>query len=220
MAYEHRTGRVNSGDVTLFYRVFGKPGATPILILHGSNFYNSVDWIEVASRARDRPRGGGARPPRLGQLDLEPEQGQFARCAARRHAGGDGRDEVAEGHRHGPFRRRPDHHLVRGQLPADDREADPGRQPDEPRGKRAHRQVGRQPALCLRVGRGGDGEAQVLQSAALLAGTASGPSSRWSKSRRASCSSAIPTAATASRSGRARHCRAGRCARCGKSLRW
>jgi len=27
MAYEHRTGRVNSGDVTLFYRVFGKPGA-------------------------------------------------------------------------------------------------------------------------------------------------------------------------------------------------
>ena len=25
MAYEHRTGHVNSGDVTLFYRVFGKP---------------------------------------------------------------------------------------------------------------------------------------------------------------------------------------------------
>jgi pimeloyl-ACP methyl ester carboxylesterase len=49
MAYEHRTGRVNSGDVTLFYRVFGKPGATPILILHGSNYYDSVDWIEVAS---------------------------------------------------------------------------------------------------------------------------------------------------------------------------
>jgi pimeloyl-ACP methyl ester carboxylesterase len=55
MAYEHRTGRVNSGDVTLFYRVFGKQGATPILILHGSNFYDSVDWIEVASAlATDR----------------------------------------------------------------------------------------------------------------------------------------------------------------------
>ena len=55
MAYEHRTGRVNSGDVTLFYRVFGKPGATPILILHGSNYYDSVDWIEVASAlATDR----------------------------------------------------------------------------------------------------------------------------------------------------------------------
>ena len=36
MAYEHRTARVNSGDVTLFYRIFGKAGATPILILHGS----------------------------------------------------------------------------------------------------------------------------------------------------------------------------------------
>lgn len=55
MAYEHRTARVNSGDVTLFYRIFGKPGATPILILHGSNYYDSVDWIEVASAlATDR----------------------------------------------------------------------------------------------------------------------------------------------------------------------
>jgi len=55
MANEHRTGRVNSGDVTLFYRVFGKRGATPILILHGSNYYDSVDWIEVASAlATDR----------------------------------------------------------------------------------------------------------------------------------------------------------------------
>jgi pimeloyl-ACP methyl ester carboxylesterase len=55
MAYEHRTGRVNSGDVSLFYRVFGKPGATPILILHGSNYYDSVDWIEVAAAlATDR----------------------------------------------------------------------------------------------------------------------------------------------------------------------
>ena len=43
MANEHRTARVNSGDVSLFYRIFGKPGATPILILHGSNYYDSVD---------------------------------------------------------------------------------------------------------------------------------------------------------------------------------
>jgi pimeloyl-ACP methyl ester carboxylesterase len=55
MAYEHGTARVTSGDVTLFYRIFGKPGATPILILHGSNYYDSVDWIEVASAlATDR----------------------------------------------------------------------------------------------------------------------------------------------------------------------
>jgi pimeloyl-ACP methyl ester carboxylesterase len=52
---EHRTARINSGDVTLFYRIFGKPGATPILILHGSNYYDSVDWIEVAAAlATDR----------------------------------------------------------------------------------------------------------------------------------------------------------------------
>jgi pimeloyl-ACP methyl ester carboxylesterase len=55
MASEYRTGRVNSGDVSLSYRVFGRSGATPILILHGSNYYDSVDWIEVASAlASDR----------------------------------------------------------------------------------------------------------------------------------------------------------------------
>jgi pimeloyl-ACP methyl ester carboxylesterase len=52
---EQRTGRVNSGDVSLFYRAFGAPGAMPILILHGSNYYDSVDWIGVASAlATDR----------------------------------------------------------------------------------------------------------------------------------------------------------------------
>ena len=47
---EQRAGRVNSGDVSLFYRAFGTPGGkTPILILHGSNYYDSYDWIGVAS---------------------------------------------------------------------------------------------------------------------------------------------------------------------------
>jgi pimeloyl-ACP methyl ester carboxylesterase len=47
---EQRIGRVNSGDVSLFYRAFGAPGGkTPILILHGSNYYDSYDWIGVAS---------------------------------------------------------------------------------------------------------------------------------------------------------------------------
>lgn len=45
----HRTGTVSSGDVTLFYRHFGKPGGTPILIFHGANYYDSYDWIGVAS---------------------------------------------------------------------------------------------------------------------------------------------------------------------------
>ena len=51
----HRTGTVASGDVTIFYRLFGTPGATPIVILHGANYYDSEDWIDVASElARDR----------------------------------------------------------------------------------------------------------------------------------------------------------------------
>jgi pimeloyl-ACP methyl ester carboxylesterase len=48
------TGRVRSGDVELFYRRFGSPGATPVLILHGLSFF-SYDWIEAAAAlATDR----------------------------------------------------------------------------------------------------------------------------------------------------------------------
>ena len=45
---EHRTETIRSGDVDLFARAFGEPGApgaTPILILHGSNYFDSYDWI-------------------------------------------------------------------------------------------------------------------------------------------------------------------------------
>jgi esterase len=55
MAVEQRFGRVNSGDVSIFYRAFGTPGRTPIILLHGSNYYDSYDWIGVASAlATDR----------------------------------------------------------------------------------------------------------------------------------------------------------------------
>jgi pimeloyl-ACP methyl ester carboxylesterase len=51
----HRTATVASGDVTIFYRRFGAPGRTPIVILHGANYYDSADWIDVATRlATDR----------------------------------------------------------------------------------------------------------------------------------------------------------------------
>jgi esterase len=51
----HQTATVPSGDVTLFYRLFGQAGATPIVILHGANYYDSEDWIDVASAlASDR----------------------------------------------------------------------------------------------------------------------------------------------------------------------
>ena len=48
------TGRVRSGDVEIFYRKFGAPGRTPILIVHGLSFF-SHDWIGPArGLARDR----------------------------------------------------------------------------------------------------------------------------------------------------------------------
>ncbi len=51
----HRAGSIRSGDVTLFYRHFGARGATPVLILHGANYYDSADWVDVASAlAADR----------------------------------------------------------------------------------------------------------------------------------------------------------------------
>jgi len=52
---DHETGTIRSGDVTLFFRRFGRPGAMPIVILHGANYYDSADWIEVAGAlATDR----------------------------------------------------------------------------------------------------------------------------------------------------------------------
>jgi pimeloyl-ACP methyl ester carboxylesterase len=50
-----RNGRVNSGDVSIFYRAFGTRGATPVLLMHGANYFDSYDWIEVAEAlATDR----------------------------------------------------------------------------------------------------------------------------------------------------------------------
>jgi esterase len=47
----HRTGTIQSGDVPIFYRAFGPESTsdrTPLIILHGSNYFDSYDWIEVA----------------------------------------------------------------------------------------------------------------------------------------------------------------------------
>jgi pimeloyl-ACP methyl ester carboxylesterase len=55
MALEHSSHYVPSGDVILHYRLFGKPGKTPILILHGAAYFDSYDWIGVAGAlAADR----------------------------------------------------------------------------------------------------------------------------------------------------------------------
>lgn len=49
MQISHRTGRVRSGDVSLFYRAFGQPGKIPLLIAHGMSYF-SYDWIPAAAR--------------------------------------------------------------------------------------------------------------------------------------------------------------------------
>ncbi len=44
----HQTGVAQSGDVAIFFRRFGTPGKTPILIVHGLSFFSN-DWIGVAA---------------------------------------------------------------------------------------------------------------------------------------------------------------------------
>ncbi len=43
-------GRFSSGDAQIFYRGFGKPGKTPIVMMHGANYFDSFDWINVAEK--------------------------------------------------------------------------------------------------------------------------------------------------------------------------
>lgn len=55
MASTQITKTVESGDVTLFVRKFGAPKKAPLLILHGGNYYDSADWIDVGEQlAGDR----------------------------------------------------------------------------------------------------------------------------------------------------------------------
>jgi pimeloyl-ACP methyl ester carboxylesterase len=55
MAEGERTGRLASGDVNIFYRAYGAAGRTPILCLHGANYFDSYDWVGVCQKlAGDR----------------------------------------------------------------------------------------------------------------------------------------------------------------------
>lgn len=47
MDIAHQTARARSGDVEIFYRRLGKPGRTPVLIVHGLSYF-SWDWLPVA----------------------------------------------------------------------------------------------------------------------------------------------------------------------------
>src|SRR5215212_1772222 len=165
---EERTGRVNSGDVSLFYRAFGAPGATPILILHGTNYYDSYDWIGVASAlASDREvvtpdrRGMGEStwsPSKDYSLDAMLDD-MLAVIAAMKW------DKViVMGHSGaGPPR-----HLVCSQFPGADQQTGAGRQPDEPGRSSADRQFHGQSAARISISRWSDGAVrQTEQSAAV-----------------------------------------------------
>ena len=50
----HKTGRFQHDGVEIFYRLFGTPGATPVVIVHGLSYF-SYDWIVTAAAlASDR----------------------------------------------------------------------------------------------------------------------------------------------------------------------
>ena len=53
-AGQHRTGKLRSGEVEIFYRLFGTAGRTPAVIVHGLSYF-SYDWIDLAAElASDR----------------------------------------------------------------------------------------------------------------------------------------------------------------------
>ena len=43
----HQTGRARSGELSIHFRRLGRPGGTPLLVVHGLQYF-SWDWLEVA----------------------------------------------------------------------------------------------------------------------------------------------------------------------------
>jgi pimeloyl-ACP methyl ester carboxylesterase len=47
MVVSHQTGHARSGELSIHYRRLGRPGGTPLLIVHGLSYF-SYDWLGVA----------------------------------------------------------------------------------------------------------------------------------------------------------------------------
>jgi pimeloyl-ACP methyl ester carboxylesterase len=45
---QHQTGKFRSGEVEIFYRLFGSAARTPAVIVHGLSYF-SYDWIDLAA---------------------------------------------------------------------------------------------------------------------------------------------------------------------------
>ena len=67
------TGRIRSGDVEIFYRKFGKPGLTPVLIVHGLSFF-SYDWIDAGTQIAEDREVAAIDMRGFGQSDWSPSR--------------------------------------------------------------------------------------------------------------------------------------------------
>lgn len=67
------TGSVRSGDVNIFYRRFGRPGRTPLLIVHGLSYF-SYDWIGPASALASDREAVAIDMRGFGQSDWSPSR--------------------------------------------------------------------------------------------------------------------------------------------------
>ncbi len=131
-----RNGRVNSGDVSIFYRAFGARGRTPILLMHGANYFNSYDWIGVAEALATDREVASFDKRGFGEIRLEPEQGLFRRRPHGRHARGHRRVEVGAADRRGAFGLGPAVHILRREFSRQDLAARRRRQRACARGRR------------------------------------------------------------------------------------
>lgn len=73
MPVVHRTGRAQSGEISIFFRRLGRPGATPLLIVHGLSYF-SYDWLEVAAMLGERREVVAMDMRGFGDSDWSPRQ--------------------------------------------------------------------------------------------------------------------------------------------------
>ena len=111
-----QTGRARSGELQIFYRRTGRPGATPLLIVHGLSYF-SYDWLPVAQQLGARSRGGGDRHARLRRFGLEPGEGLLGAGMARRHRRGARSPAVEARGARRPLDGRAEHDVRRRQAP-------------------------------------------------------------------------------------------------------
>src|SRR5262245_55226826 len=165
-----RNGRVNSGDVSIFYRAFGARGRTPILLMHGANYFDSYDWIGVAETLASDREVASFDKRGFGETGWTPSKDYSVDANM-----GDMLAVIAElkwerPGRRGAFGLGPAVHILRREFSRQNLPPRRRRQRARARGGRRRSPPGRQSAAGVRDDRGGDGAfRQALQPAAHLA---------------------------------------------------